>query len=69
MKESRIFIQPRSGSSFRNIVQEAHDVLRKVGIISRLGGIVNGQGVVPLEVPQALETLLRAGLRAGVDLV
>lgn len=72
MKESRIFVQPQSGRSFNNIVQEAHEILQKAGITSRLGGIINGQGVILVDfvdLPRALEMLLRAGLRAGADLV
>lgn len=68
---NRIFVQPRSGSSFHNIAQEAYDVLRKAGIASaRLGGIINGQGVVLVDlvdVAESLEALKVAGLRAVAD--
>jgi hypothetical protein len=71
MKNTRIFVQPPSGRSFHNIAQEALDILRKAGITSaRLGGIINNQGVVLVDLPdasEALETLLLAGLRAVAD--
>jgi hypothetical protein len=73
MKESRIFVQPPSGSSFHNITQQAHEILRMAGITSaRLGGIINNQGVVIVDLvdlPRALEALIRAGLRAATDLI
>jgi hypothetical protein len=72
MKDSRIFVQAPRGRSFHNIAQEAHDILRKAGITARLGGIVNGQGVVLVDledVSEALKTLTLAGLRAAAELI
>jgi len=67
----RIFVQPKIGGSFNNIVQEAHDILRQEGITSsRLGGFINDQGVVLVELadgPAALKALTRAGLIAVAD--
>jgi hypothetical protein len=68
----RIFAQPPEiGGSLNNIVQEAHEILRKVGITSsRVGGFINDQGVILVEladVPAALKALMRAGLRAVAD--
>ena len=68
----RIFAQPPEiGGSLNNIVQEAHEILRKVGITSsRVGGFINDQGVILVEladVPAALKALTRAGLRAVAD--
>jgi hypothetical protein len=68
----RIFVQPPEiGGSLNNVAQQAHNILRKAGIAStRLGGIINDQGVVLVDsadVPGALKVLTRAGLRAVAD--
>jgi hypothetical protein len=68
----KIFVQPQEiGGSLNNIVQEAHDILRKAGIASsRVGGIINDQGAILVDlanVPAALKALTRAGLRAVAD--
>ena len=65
----RIFVQPPEiGGSLNNLVQEAQDILRKVGITSsRVGGFINDQGVILVEladVPAAVKALTQAGLRA-----
>jgi hypothetical protein len=73
MKDSRIFVLAPRGRSFHDITQEAHDILRKAGITSaRLGGIINCQGVVLVDledVSEALKTLTLAGLRAAAELI
>ena len=73
MKDSRIFVQAPRGRSLHNITQEAHDILRKAGITSaRLGGIIDSQGVVLVDLEdasEALKTLALAGLRATAELI
>jgi hypothetical protein len=48
----KIFVQPSEiGGSLNNIAQQAHDILLKAGIASaRLGGIINDQGVVLVDI-------------------
>ncbi|MFZ2063840.1 MAG: hypothetical protein WAU82_22730 [Candidatus Binatus sp.] len=71
MTNSRIFVQPRSGSSFHKVAQEARDILHKAGIASaRIGGIIDDQGVVVVgvvDVPESLRRLMLAGFRAVTD--
>ena len=68
----RIFVnQPEENDGAYDIVQRAFDILRNSGISSvRIGGFVNGQGVVLVDLsdkPRALLVLTRAGLQAVAD--
>jgi hypothetical protein len=68
----RIFVYPTEGGipTF-DVLHQAFTVLRTSGVFSaRIGGFIDGQGVMLIDVtekPRALLALTRAGLRAVRD--
>lgn len=59
----RIFVQPRNGDSFKRVVRQAVDILQEAEITSAQAD-ESTVLVDPGDLPNALSTLERAGLRA-----
>jgi hypothetical protein len=66
----KIFVQPRSGDSFDRTVRHAVEILLAANIQSaQAGGTINQRAVVlidPDDIPEAMATLERDGLRVTV---
>ena len=66
----RIFVQPPHGAPVDQSVRTAYELLHNSNILSeRAGGVIYDRGVVLVEaaeVPEALATLRKAGLRPVV---
>ena len=59
----RIFVQPRNSDSFKRVVRQAVDILQEAEIASAQAD-ESTVLVDPGDLPDALSTLERAGLRA-----